>query len=63
MPIAERISSGRMLFRIPIFSENVLLAVAAFIILALHVGAGTYVQRAWSPESTDQKEAIISYGD
>jgi len=52
-----------MLFRIPIFSENVLLAVAAFIILALHVGAGTYVQRAWSPESTDQKEAIISYGD
>jgi hypothetical protein len=63
MPIAERISSARRLFRIPVFSDNVPLAVVAFLILAFHVLAGAYVQRALSPEPADQKEIVISYGD
>jgi hypothetical protein len=64
MSIAEQISSDKRPFRISAPSENILLGIAAFAFLTIHIAAGTFVRTASSVRSTDQpKEAIVSYGD
>jgi hypothetical protein len=64
MSIAERRSSTKPSFRIPVPSENAVLATVAFALLLFHILGATMMYRALPNEPVARlKEAIASYGD